>query len=244
MAWIDLTGLGRYHEKIKAWIEKNKYVHPANHPATMIVQDSLNQFVSKEQKDKWNNKLDADANAVSASKLYKAVKINGIEFDGSKDIEISGGSQSSLNYSEKSYYVLLEKDTTIINVPKENWEDAIIIHLFINGKKYINETNFTVDKLKHTITLKEPFSNKVDVEVLFISCGTLKEFNYILEKEIKEIPIDSGLNLTEQSLINIYADGIKLINNVHYTINYVAKNILLKEVYNTKTNIEIVIIKE
>ena len=104
MAWIDLTGLGRYHEKIKAWIEKNKYVHPANHPATMIVQDSLNQFVSKEQKDKWNNKLDADANAVSASKLNKAVRINGVLFDGTKDINFDITSA----YVEKAYITELD----------------------------------------------------------------------------------------------------------------------------------------
>ncbi len=37
----------------------NNYVHPANHPASMIVQDASNRFVSDTEKTAWNSKLDA-----------------------------------------------------------------------------------------------------------------------------------------------------------------------------------------
>ena len=36
----------------------NRYVHPANHPATMISQDGNNRFVSDTEKNYWNNKQD------------------------------------------------------------------------------------------------------------------------------------------------------------------------------------------
>lgn len=58
MYWIDLTGLRKYHEKIKTWIDKNKYVHPVNHPATMIVEDKSHRFVSDNQINNWDNKVD------------------------------------------------------------------------------------------------------------------------------------------------------------------------------------------
>lgn len=60
--WIDITKLTRYHTALKEWIENNKYIHPLTHPATMIVQDNTNQFVTKEQKEQWNNKLDPNTN--------------------------------------------------------------------------------------------------------------------------------------------------------------------------------------
>ena len=48
-------------EKTKlAGIENNanNYMHPANHPASMIVQDAANRFVSDTEKAAWNGKLD------------------------------------------------------------------------------------------------------------------------------------------------------------------------------------------
>ena len=36
----------------------NRYVHPANHPATMISQDENNRFVTDTEKNYWNNKQD------------------------------------------------------------------------------------------------------------------------------------------------------------------------------------------
>ena len=60
--FIDLNGLKRAILKIKTEIKESKYTHPLTHPATMIVQDNTNQFVTKEQKDQWTNKLDPNTN--------------------------------------------------------------------------------------------------------------------------------------------------------------------------------------
>lgn len=163
MAWIDLTGLGRYHEKIKAWIEKNKYVHPANHPATMIVQDNLNQFVSKEQKDKWNNKLDADANAASASKLNKAVRINGVEFDGTKDITISNVSETNVIFFD------LEVPSNNSNIKIDSQYQLtqdVKICVFVDGIKLIKNKHYTIDTATNGINLIQSYSYSTNVEII------------------------------------------------------------------------------
>lgn len=161
MAWIDLTGLGTYHKKIKEWIEKNKYIHPANHPATMIIQDNLNQFVSKEQKNIWNNKLDADANAVSASKLNKAININGVSFDGSQDITIS--SHAIITSIEME----LDKNINKISIDKQyTVTQETKIWLFIDGIKLIKNKHFTINDSDNSLVLNESYSTKTNVEII------------------------------------------------------------------------------
>lgn len=161
MAWIDLTGLGRYHEKIKAWIEKNKYVHPANHPATMIVQDNLNQFVSKEQKTKWNNKLDADANAVSASKLNTPVNINGIPFDGTKDINIV----SSIETISVDLELPANQKEISIDSQYQLTQDAKT-WLFVDGIKLIKNKHYTINNVNNSISLVQTYKDIVNIEII------------------------------------------------------------------------------
>ncbi|MER1957935.1 MAG: hypothetical protein ABS942_11170 [Solibacillus sp.] len=74
----------------------NKYIHPSTHPATMIVEDSARRFATDAEKANWNGKLDATANAVSASKLATGRTIalsgdvtGGVVFDGSSNITIT-----------------------------------------------------------------------------------------------------------------------------------------------------------
>lgn len=74
----------------------NKYIHPDNHPATMITEDINHKFVTDSEKTAWNNKLDSNANAVSSSKLQTARKISlegavsgEVDFDGSSNVIIN-----------------------------------------------------------------------------------------------------------------------------------------------------------
>lgn len=39
----------------------NNYIHPLNHEASMITQDSIHRFVTDAEKNTWNNKLSATA---------------------------------------------------------------------------------------------------------------------------------------------------------------------------------------
>lgn len=40
--------------------QANKYEHPANHPASMITEDTTHRFVTDVEKSTWNNKADAE----------------------------------------------------------------------------------------------------------------------------------------------------------------------------------------
>lgn len=74
----------------------NKYVHPSTHSATMIVEDSTHRFATDVEKTNWNGKLDATANAVSASRLAtgRTIALSGDVtgsgvFEGSSNITIT-----------------------------------------------------------------------------------------------------------------------------------------------------------
>ena len=85
----------------------NAYVHPANHPASIIVQDASNRFVTDAEKAAWNAKQPAGTyatgtgtatgtntgdqtniigNAGTATALQTARSINGTSFNGTADI--------------------------------------------------------------------------------------------------------------------------------------------------------------
>ena len=240
MAWIDYLNLGRYHKQLKTWMNENKYVHPFSHPATMIVQDALNQFVTKEEKINWNKKLDADANAASASKLYKGIKINGVFFDGTKDITID----ASNSYDEKVYTSVIPAKTNKIIVPKEYWSAGAPNLLYINGLKLTLNKHYSFNMEEHSITLNQVYNEAADVEVIFNTLSGTNTLSYILEPNTTSIKLETSKKINEHSIIHIYIDGIKLIFSKHYTINYELKSIELKENYKCKKDVEILILKE
>ena len=60
----------------------NNYIHPANHPATMITEDATHRFVSDAEKTTWNGKASTDVATTAANGLMSKedkAKLNGIE---------------------------------------------------------------------------------------------------------------------------------------------------------------------
>ena len=53
--YLDFVSL---NEKIDA---KQNYVHPEQHPASIIEQDETNRFVTDEEKNTWNNKATTES---------------------------------------------------------------------------------------------------------------------------------------------------------------------------------------
>lgn len=47
------------------WADENEYVHPANHPASMITEDTTHRFVTDSEKNAWDGK----ANVIVASAM-------------------------------------------------------------------------------------------------------------------------------------------------------------------------------
>jgi hypothetical protein len=59
----------------------NNYVHPANHPASIITQDATNRFVTDAEKTTWNAKASTTAATTSVSGLMSSIdktKLDGI----------------------------------------------------------------------------------------------------------------------------------------------------------------------
>jgi lysophospholipase L1-like esterase len=78
--------------------DANNYVHPANHPASVITQDTNNRFVSDAEKAAWNAK---QAALVSGSNLKT---VNGATLLGSGDVSIPGGGGVSLGETSDTAY--------------------------------------------------------------------------------------------------------------------------------------------
>lgn len=51
--------------------QANKYEHPANHPASVIIQDASNRFVTDAEKNTWNGKANKTAATENALGLVK-----------------------------------------------------------------------------------------------------------------------------------------------------------------------------
>lgn len=236
MAWISIENLGLYNRKLRD-LFKTLNIH-----ANKIIQDSNNKFVSNDQINNWNNKLGKTENAVSASKLKNPVKINGISFDGTKDIVID---VTTTYFEEKSFKSELPANQTSIKVPIEFWEDVKnLIIVYINGIKLINEKHYTINRANYSIDLKEAFVSQADVEILFTNTKTSGEFTFELQPNQKSIQISTSKNISDNSIIHVFANGIKLIKDKHYNIEYTSKTITLIEPYQNKIDLEILIMKE
>lgn len=59
----------------------NNYAHPATHPASVVVQDATNRFVTDTEKATWNGKASTDIATITANGLMESadkVKLNGV----------------------------------------------------------------------------------------------------------------------------------------------------------------------
>lgn len=133
------------------------------HNCDEIITNDQKMFVSKSQVNTWNNKLDNTDNAFSASKLQTPVKINGISFDGTQDIEIIKEHYGK----EIKYNFVLNPKTKTFTIPENFFSDErISISIYIDGIRLIENVNYTLDKALKTITLNEQYDYKVNVEIV------------------------------------------------------------------------------
>lgn len=79
----------------------NNYNHPDTHPASVILQDADNRFVSDNEKETWNAKLSPTS--------FKT--INGTQIIGEGNIEITGGNGTSTPETTTSMGVLINGST-------------------------------------------------------------------------------------------------------------------------------------
>lgn len=237
MSLINFNLLSNYHTMLKTYLKKTTYVHPETHPASMIVQDQFNKFVTSTQIDRWNNKLDADANAVSASKLLKPVNINGVPFDGTKDIDFE------FKYNDISLNYVLESNNNKIQIPKEvSLTEESIIYIFVNGIKFTKNL-YDIDYISKIITLKNNNEKKADIEIIITNIPNINYISGILEKGKTTFSFSTNLPISNNSTIFVFINGIKIINKKHYNIDFDSKQLIFIEEYSDNAELEIIIMK-
>lgn len=181
----------------------NNYTHPANHPASVITQDSSNRFVSDTEKNTWNNKSNFSGAYADLSGKPTLFDSNYNNLSNKPTIP-TALSQLSEDATHK-HITEAEK----LNIPKNSLvvQDFSQPNISIDFSGYdINEdggfdANTAITTGNKTITISNPFLNKV-VTVLLpkISEGTV----IILPEECKKLTGD-------------YSDVLQNIIMIHCT---------------------------
>ena len=97
------NGLMLYTDKVKLdgiAANANAYTHPSTHPASIIVQDSSNRFVTDTEKSTWNAKASTSVATTSANGLMSAsdkTKLDGIATGATKITVDTAMSSTSTN---------------------------------------------------------------------------------------------------------------------------------------------------
>ena len=74
----------------------NHYIHPTNHPASMITTDSNHLFVTQAQIDSWNAKADAAGGSVDSANKWKTARTITLSGDATGSVSIDGSQNVTL----------------------------------------------------------------------------------------------------------------------------------------------------
>lgn len=144
--FIDINSLTLFYNKLTTVFAK--VIH--KHKASDVIQDSNNMMVTEQEKNNWNNKADIEGNysnmtVGSANKLSSVVKINGVGFDGSKDITIQDSTKLSLNGG------VISGDLKVNNLTVESeliaW-NSLAQHSDLSLKRNINKISDALNKVR------------------------------------------------------------------------------------------------
>lgn len=149
---ILINGIWREIEIGRAGGAQDSYVHPSTHPASMIVQDSNHRFVSDNEKNIWNSKI----NSARAQELINNALDNLPEVNEGRSWELVGattGSKTvaidSTKYSEFLVICGNDLNASEIIIPSIHLSDNIKVMSF---GYYANETNARQYIIKATNT--------------------------------------------------------------------------------------------
>ncbi|WP_152393752.1 hypothetical protein [Paenibacillus guangzhouensis] len=123
----------------------NKYVHPATHPASILVQDANNRLVTDAEKTSWNaketttgaqTKVDNHANKTTAAHDASAIAVNDTDFTEKTVLAVLKSLKSLANN-------LKSKVAGAIGAPLSATDDASQMESKINTIKSTAATNLT-----------------------------------------------------------------------------------------------------
>jgi Head fiber protein. len=189
----------------------NYYVHPANHPASIIIQDSNNRFVTDNEKDYWNAKMDADSTYTSNEiNLLLANKVD----------KENGKVLSTNDYTNDDKYKLanIEENANHYIHPANHPADIIVetsMKRFVTDveKEYWNNkanavdvyTKSEISSLLNPLELKttvEPSTNNGYIKIDGVQTLVYKHPQYHSADEISETDSKTFVSKTERNYWN------------------------------------------
>ena len=114
----------------------NKYIHPTNHPASMITQDANNRFVTDAEKSTWNAKETTSGAQTKAN----TAEANAKAYADKKVADLVGGASASLDTLQELAAALgndANFSTTVLNKIAEKANTADV-NAALDGKAPLN----------------------------------------------------------------------------------------------------------
>lgn len=179
----------------------NNYVHPANHPASIITQDSLNRFVTDDEKVTWSGKANSSHTHTigNVSGLQTALdgKLSSVPNDNTQLASLGVGTAPSGTAGEiratnniTAYYSDARLKTFLGKIP-----DALDKIKSLNG--YIFVENEKAKELGYS-------NDRVQVGV------SAQEVQSVLPEAVTEAPIGQGyLTVWYEKLVPLLIEGVK-----------------------------------
>lgn len=124
----------------------NNYVHPTNHPPSIITQDSNNRFVTDAEKSTWNAKASTAVASTSSNGLMSSTdktKLDGINLS---------AYQPKISFVKNT--VTLEEGSATVAIGISGFNKATHLLMVFKNSVYLEETaDYTVDGASANITL-------------------------------------------------------------------------------------------
>ncbi len=125
------------------------YVHPANHPASVITQDASNRFVTDAEKTTWNAKQNAGSYALDGH-AHTAVTTSVAGFMSSADkTKLDGVQAGANNYAHPANHPasVITQDASnrfVTDAEKVTWNDKLGSVKTINGQSIVGSGDITI----------------------------------------------------------------------------------------------------
>lgn len=114
----------------------NNYVHPTNHPASIITQDASNRFVTDSEKTTWNGKLDKSGGTMTGALVLSA--------DPTQPLH-----PVTKQFADANYKDIEDNFTSLVDGVKVSFALSSrangVINLYYNGVRQVKGSDYTYD---------------------------------------------------------------------------------------------------
>lgn len=136
-------------------------------------------------------------------------------------------------YKENIYSITINANETNLNLPPE-FDLNESLKIYMNGKLLSKNIHYTINTEQKRITLNEKYKYVATLEVIEYINNSECRYDMKLSSETKNITLPASFNLSK---LKLFINGRMLTFENHYTINYINKEIILKESYRAGTEV-------